>query len=101
MVAGDAEYPNQLARVLRNWLREAHESPGSLPAGIDPDEWAALRFVAWWAGPVRVSLGALDEHLAEADARLADGDVVGARRCLDAIRQLVGEDLRGELGLDD
>jgi hypothetical protein len=92
-------HPDELVRTLRNWLREAQDPVGSLPAGTDPVEWAVRRFIALWAGPVRSSIQVLEERLEFAIQALAVGDTAAARSEVESAQQLVRESLRDELGL--
>jgi hypothetical protein len=92
-------HPDELVRTLRNWLREASDPIGSLPAGTDPVEWAVRRFIKSWADPVRGSIRSLEEHLGSALKVLEAGDVAAARDEIDMARQVIGESLRDELGL--
>lgn len=92
-------HPDELVRKLRNWLREAHDPIGSLPAGTDPVEWAVRQFIASWAKPVRSSIQVLEECLQASVEALEAGDMAGARREIEAAQQLLGESLRDELGL--
>jgi hypothetical protein len=92
-------HPDELVRTLRNWLREAQDPVGSLPAGTDPVEWAVRRFIALWAGPVRNSIQVLEERLEFAIQALAVGDTATARSEVESAQQLVRESLRDELGL--
>ena len=91
--------PDELVRTLRNWLREAASPTGSLPDGMDATEWAVRRFIASWAEPVRDVVRGIEESIGAAEAALAAGDTATVAMELDAIRQEVGEGLRGELGL--
>lgn len=92
-------HPDELVDTLRNWLREAQDPIGSLPAGTDPVEWAVRRFIASWERPVRISIQNLEECLAAAAKALEAGDVPAASREVESARQLVGESLRDDLGL--
>jgi len=92
-------HPDELVRTLRNWLREAQEPVGSLPAGTDPVEWAVRRFIASWSGPVRGTIQVLEECLASAVQSLAAGDAAAARTEVESAQQLIRESLRDELGL--
>jgi hypothetical protein len=92
-------HPDELIRTFRNWLREAQDPIGSLPAGTDPVEWAVRRFIASWSGPVRSSIQILEECLADAVKALEAGDVATARLEVESAQQLLGESLRDELGL--
>ena len=40
-------HPDELVPTLHNWLREALNPIGSLPAGTDPVECAVRRFIDW------------------------------------------------------
>ena len=43
--------------VLRNWIREATSTDGSLPEDIDPATWVAEQFLRWRQDQVGKSLG--------------------------------------------
>jgi hypothetical protein len=92
-------HPDELVRTLRNWLREATDPVGSLPAGTDGVDWAVRRFIASWAVPIRGTIQVLEECLDCAVQSLAVGDVIKARTEIESARQLVSESLRDELGL--
>ena len=95
----DPGNPDELVRTLSNWLREANSPVGSLPEGVDPTEWAVRRFIASWAEPVRHLVRGIEESIRSAEQALSAGDNETVARELDAIRQEIGEGLRGELGL--
>ena len=95
----DPGHPDELVRTLRNWLREAHDSVGALPADTDPVEWAVHRFIASWSGPIRGTIQVLEECLESAVQSLATGNVAAARTEIESAQQLVRESLRDELGL--
>jgi hypothetical protein len=101
MQMGELEpgHPDELVRTLRNWLREAHDPVGSLPAGTDPVDWAVRQFIASWVKPVRSSIQVLEECLRASVEALEAGNMATARQEIEAAQQLVGESLRDELGL--
>ena len=92
-------HPDELVPMLRNWLREAHDPIGTLPAGADPVEWAVRRFIAGWQKPVRLAIEAIEDHLAAAEAACAAGDVATAQEEIDSAGAVIRQDLRDELGL--
>jgi len=92
-------HPDELVRTFRNWLREAQDPIGSLPAGADPVEWAVRQFINSWAGPVRATIRELEECLEAAGRALAAGDSATAVSEVEAAGQLGRESLRDELGL--
>ncbi len=91
--------PDELVRILRNWLREANGPIGELPSGMDPTEWAVRRFIGAWVEPVRIVVRGIEESIRTAERALAAGDYEAVAIELDTIRQEVGEGLRGELGI--
>jgi hypothetical protein len=92
-------HPDELVPMLRNWLREAHDPVGTLPAGTDPVEWAVRRFIAGWQKPVRSAIESIEGHLAAARAACAAGDTTTAQDEIDSAESIIREDLRDDLGL--
>jgi hypothetical protein len=92
-------HPRELVSTLRNWLREAESPIGSFPAGIDPVEWAIRQFIDSWQGPVRASIREIEDCLGCALQACEAGRTSDAIREIDMARQLIGEDLRDDLGL--
>ena len=95
----EAGHPDELGKVLRNFLREAYDPVGSLPSRTDPVEWAVRRFIESWSDPVRGAIDQIEECLEAAAAHLNAGDASSASREIDAASQLVRESLRDDLGL--
>jgi hypothetical protein len=91
--------PDELVQTLRNWLREANDPIGSLPAGTDAVEWAVRRFIASWQEPVRDTIEQIESCLNAALELGNAGQVDKALVEIDSARQLVEESLRDELGL--
>ena len=91
--------PDKLVRTLRNWLREASDPIGSLPAGTDPAEWAVRRFIASWVRPVRESVREIEDCLRKAEEACRAGDMAAAAVEIGSAQQLVGESLRDHFGL--
>lgn len=95
-------HPDELARTLRNRLREAHDPLGSLPAGTDPVEWAVRRFIDTWKDEARLAIEGVEESLSRADALCDSQASYDEIKCeIDAARQTLREDLREHLGLYD
>ena len=95
-------HPDELIQILRNWLREAHDPIGALPAGTDPVEWAIRRFIDTWKSDARRAIEGIEEHLERAmalcDAQAACDEIKGE---IDMARQTLQGDLRDHLGLYD
>jgi hypothetical protein len=95
-------HPDEMVIALCNWLRQAHDPIGSLPAGTDPVEWAVRRFIDTWKTEARRSIEAVEESLNEAMALCdsqASFDEIKSE--IDTARQTLQEDLRDHLGLYD
>ena len=92
-------HPDELVEALRNWLIEAQAPDGSLPEGTSPVEWAVRRFVASWSGPVRATIGEIEDCLRSASDLCSSGKVQEAQSEINSARQLVEESLRDHLGL--
>jgi hypothetical protein len=99
MAEFEPDHPDELVKTLRNWLREAQSPLGSLPEGMDPVEWAVRRFLASWAGPIRVAIEGLEEDPQSALKASKAGDLRGAQVAIESAQQTIAEDLRDELGL--
>src|SRR5262249_22894591 len=95
-------HPDGLIHRLRNWLQEAQDPIGSLPAGTDPVEWAVRRFIDTWKTEARRSIEAVEESLNRAkalcDSQASFGEIKSE---IDMARQALQEDLRDHLGLYD
>jgi hypothetical protein len=93
-------HPEDLKQALQNWLREAQSNEGALPEGTDPIDWAIQRFIAYWEKPTRQAIRSLEETLSRArelcDANAPPQEI---RNEIDYAFQIIGEDLRVELGL--
>ncbi len=102
MAEQDSGHPDELARVLRNWLREANSSTGALPEGMDAVEWAVRRFIDYWKTPARRAIEGVEESLNRAmglcDSAAPDVEI---KNEIDLARQFLQEDLRDHLGLYD
>ena len=93
-------HPDELVRVLNNWLREALSPVGYLPEGTDPVEWAIRRFIAHWQGGARAAIDGIEESRRSALELCRAGSFEEACEELEFARQRVWE-LRNELGLYD
>jgi hypothetical protein len=95
-------HPDELARVLRNWLREAHSPIGALPEGVDAIEWAIQRFIAYWKTPARRAIEDLEESLERAMGLCDSGaSFLEVKNEINLARQTLQEGLRDHLGLYD
>ncbi len=92
-------HPDELREMLTNWLNQANDPIGSLPAGVTPTEWAVRNFIDSWQKPVRDGLDSIEESINKALAALRSGDTPAATFELECARQTLGEDVRSELGL--
>lgn len=93
-------HPDELVRILRNWLREAQESTGTLPAETDPVEWAIRRFIDTWKTQARRAIEGVEESLNQATALCdSQSSFDEIKREIDTARQTLHEDLRDHLGL--
>jgi hypothetical protein len=97
----ESGHPDELTKRLHNWLKLAHDPLGSLPAGVDPVEWAVRNFIRNWKGPVRSALDNIEGYLRDAARALQAGNSTEAEDQIDLARQCLQEDLRNELGLYD
>jgi hypothetical protein len=95
-------HPDELIKTLRNWLREAQDPIGSLPAGTDPVEWAVRRFIGTWKAHARRAIERVEESLNQAlalcDSQASFDEI---KNEIDMGRQILQEDLRDHLGLYD
>ena len=95
---------DDIERVLANWIGRAMSPVGELDASVDPAEWVAEKFIAWWRKQVAESLDYADESassLREELIRLNEPERLGeARHALIHVRDALS-DLRAELGLID
>jgi len=94
-------HPDELTQQLANWLKEANDPIGTLPAGLPPTEWAARRFIDTWRKPARDAIDSVEECLAKAEEELRQGHVDAAKTLIAVARQTIGEDIRDHLGLYD
>ena len=92
-------HPDELVGTLRNWLSEASDPIGCLPAGTDPVEWAVHRFIAWWIAPLRGSIDEIEDCPRPARVACRSGDTVTAAAEVEIARQVLGEGRRDHLGL--
>jgi len=97
----EAGHPDELTATLRALLKEASDPVGSLPAGIDPTEWAVRRFIEVWKGPARSAIKEIEGRLRTAAELCGTGKAADAVLEIDLARQILGEDLREHLGLHD
>jgi hypothetical protein len=99
----DPGHPDELIKLLTNWLRESQSPVGSLlPVGIDPAEWAVRQFINSWKQTARRAIESIEESLSKAEALCTSG---GSREEIVAevenARSTLQEDLRDHLGLYD
>jgi hypothetical protein len=92
-------HPDELTKLLKNWLQQTDDPIGSLPEGTDPVEWAIRRFIDSWKKPIRSTIEVIEECLNSALELCDAGDSAEARAEIDSALQLVRESLRDELGL--
>jgi hypothetical protein len=102
MAEQEPGHPDELVRVLRNWLREAKSPIGALPEGVDAVEWAVRRFIDYWKAPARRAIEGVEESLSRAMALCDSGaPLPEIKNEIDLARQTFQEDLRDHLGLYD
>jgi hypothetical protein len=95
-------HPDELVQILRNWLREANSSLGTLPEGMDAVEWAVRRFIDYWKTPARSAIESIEESLYRAMGLCDSGAPISEIEDeIDLARQTLQEDLRDHLGLYD
>lgn len=95
-------HPDELVKVLRNWLREAHSPLGTLPDGMDVVEWAVRRFIDYWKTPACNAIEGIEESLYRAMELCDSGAPLSEIKSeIDLARQTLQEDLRDHLGLYD
>ena len=94
-------HPDELLERLTNWLNQANNPVGSLPPNVTPTEWAVRNFIDTWRKPVRAGLDTIEDLLNKALAALRAGDVKAAMFEIECSLQMLGEDVRDELGLYD
>src|SRR5260370_42644975 len=58
--------PDEIERVLTNWIKQATEPPGMLGKDIEPAKWIVQMFLRWWREKASSYLG---------DAELAAGRI--------------------------
>ena len=92
-------HPDELRMMLTNWLNQANDSIGSLPAGMTPTACAVRNFIDSWRKPVRGGLDSIEESLNKALAALKAGDTKAAVFEIECSLQTLAEDVRDELGL--
>lgn len=92
-------HPDELRELLTNWLNQANDPIGTLPAGISPTEWAVRNFIDVWRRPVRDSLDSIEESLIKALAAIRAGDPSTATFEIECSLQTLAEDVRDNLGL--
>jgi len=92
-------HPDELVKILRNWMREAESPIGDFPAGVEPIEWAIRQFINCWSRPLRSAIEDLERCLQAASDSCTAGDMPKVQMEIDNARQLIGEDLRDHLGL--
>jgi hypothetical protein len=94
-------HPDELVKLITNWLRAAQSPYGTLlPIGIDPVEWAVRQFIDKWKVSARRAIESIEENLSRAEMLCSSG---GAREAvaaeIDNARSTLQEDLRDHLGL--
>lgn len=94
-------HPDELREMLTNWLAQANDPIGSLPAGVTAVEWAVSNFIAAWRRPLEAGIDSVEQEIAAAVAAIDAGDLEGAKSALDNARQTLAESVRDELGLYD
>jgi len=99
MNGAEAGNPDELAQMLTNWLNQANDPIGSLPAGVTPNEWVAKNFIDSWQKPIRAGLDEIETSLNRALEALKAGNVPKATFEIECSLQTLGDDIRGELGL--
>ncbi len=93
-------HPEELTRLLKNWLREAQDPIGTLPPGTDPEEWAVRRFISTWQEPVDGAIRSIEEVLAAAlNLCHNGGDIKAIESELETALDIIRQDLREDLGL--
>ncbi len=92
-------HPDELRDMLANWLRQANDPVGSLPADKTPTEWAIRNFIESWRKPAGAGLDSIEESLNKALGALKAGHAVAAAFEIECARQTLGECVRDELGL--
>jgi len=92
----DPGHPDELIKLLTNWLRESQSPVGSLlPVGIDPAEWAVRQFINSWKQTARRAIESIEESLSKAEALCTSGgsreeivaEVENARSTLQEVRR--------------
>jgi hypothetical protein len=66
---------DEVRRVLSNWIQQAIEPPGHLREGIDPADWIAAHFLAWFRSEAGNAIGdmALATHHVRAELERLGG----------------------------
>ena len=94
-------HPDELRAMLTNWLTQANDPIGTLPAGVSAVEWAVGNFIDAWRKPVRSALDTAEGSLTNALAALRAGDTASAAAEIEDALHTLTEDVRDELGLYD
>ena len=71
-------HPDELCQTLTNWMNQANDPLGTLPAGVTPTEWAVRNFIESWREPVRSGIESVEESLRNALEALKTGDMVNS-----------------------
>lgn len=95
----DPGHPDELRKLLTNWLNQAQDPVGSLPAGVTPIEWAVQQFIESWRQPVRGGIDSIEASLTKALEALKAGKTSDAVFEIECSLQTLAEDVRDELGL--
>jgi hypothetical protein len=94
-------HPDELVKVLENWLCQAESPTGTLlPEGIGKTEWAIRQFINYWKGVARQAIESVEADLGQA-LQLCQTSAPHSQIAsqLEAARQTLQEDLRDHLGL--
>lgn len=95
----DPGHPDELCKLLTNWLNQANDPIGTLPPGTTPVEWAVQQFVESWRRPVRGGIDSIEASLNRALEAIKSGDPDKAVFEIECSLQTLAEDVRDELGL--
>ncbi len=95
----ESGHPDELKKMLANWLRQASDPIGSLPEGTDATDWAVRNFIGAWRQPVRAGVDSVEQSIKTALQALEAGDVDTAKFELGCANQALAEDVRDHLGL--
>jgi len=94
-------HPDELTKILANWLNLANEPNADLlPAGIDPTQWAVRQFIRHWQADAESAIEKVERSL-ESAKQLCESDATCEAIIdeIDLARQFLQEDLRDHLGL--